>query len=135
MVDLLKLFANLINVCHDGIVDIFSAWGYSFSDKELHFIIIAIIGILIFFFTQIIFKWLSKYSVTAISFIYTFTVLVVIVFVIEIQQKITNKGHMEFADIAYGLYGFLCSFGLYLFVRGIIFAVKWLVNKIRQNKT
>ena len=120
MVEILKLVASFINDLHDKVLDIVSIAGYELNDKQLHFIFMALIGIVIFAFTQIIFKKLSKYSITAISFIYTLTVMVVIVFAIEIQQKITNRGNMEFADIAYGLYGFLYIFLVYLLFKFIL---------------
>ena len=46
-----------------------------------------------------IFKAMSKYSISILSFIYTFTVLIVIVFGIEIEQKITKRGK-------YGIFGY-----------------------------
>ena len=69
------------------------------------------------------FKYLVRYSLTAISFIYTFTVLVVLVFAIEIGQKLTGRGNMEFQDIVEGLWGFLVAFAIYL---GIVIVVRWL---------
>lgn len=133
MVELLKLSADFINDLHDHVLDIVGVAGYSFNDKQLHFIFMALIGIVIFGFTQLIFKWLSKYSVTAISFIYTLTVMVVIVFAIEIQQKLTNRGQMEFADIAYGLYGFLYVFCIYLFIKIIIKIIKHYMKKLNKK--
>ena len=91
MVALLKLIANIMNYAHDQIAEFIYSNGYNLTDKDLHFIVIAIAGALIFTFIQIFFKFISKYSITVISFIYTFTVLVVIVFAIEIQQKITDQ--------------------------------------------
>ncbi|MCF0148867.1 MAG: hypothetical protein HUJ77_10795 [Clostridium sp.] len=135
MVEILKLVASFINDLHDKVLDIISIAGYPLNDKQLHFIFMALIGIIIFGFTQIIFKKLSKYSITAISFIYTLTVMIVIVFAIEIQQKITNRGNMEFADIAYGLYGFLYIFLIYLLIKYIIKAIKILYKKYaKPNK-
>ena len=135
MVEILKLVASFINDLHDKVLDIVSIAGYQLNDKQLHFIFMALIGIIIFAFTQIIFKKLSKYSITAISFIYTLTVMVVIVFAIEIQQKLTNRGNMEFADIAYGLYGFIYIFLVYLLIKFIILAVKRVYKKYSsQNK-
>ncbi|HWQ42379.1 MAG TPA: hypothetical protein VN456_10155, partial [Desulfosporosinus sp.] len=64
-----------------------------------------------------------RYSLTAISFIYTFTILVVLVFAIEIEQKITGRGHMEFQDIVEGLWGFLVAFAIYL---GFVIIGRWL---------
>lgn len=133
MVELLKLTANFINDLHDKVLDIVIIGGYSLNDKQLHFIFMAIIGIIIFGFTQVIFKWLSKYSITAISFIYTLTVMIVIVFAIEIQQKLTNRGNMEFADIAYGLYGFIYIFCIYLFIKLIIILIKKLYTKYSRK--
>ncbi|MCI6690990.1 MAG: hypothetical protein MR510_00660 [Clostridium sp.] len=133
MVEILKLVASFINDLHDKVLDIVSIAGYELNDKQLHFIFMALIGIVIFAFTQIIFKKLSKYSITAISFIYTLTVMVVIVFAIEIQQKITNRGNMEFADIAYGLYGFLYIFLVYLLFKFILLAIKMLYKKYSQQ--
>ena len=132
MVEILKLTAKFINDLHDKVLDIVSIAGYQLNDKQLHFIFMALIGIIIFAFTQIIFKKLSKYSITAISFIYTLTVMVVIVFAIEIQQKITNRGNMEFADIAYGLYGFLYIFFIYLLIKFIIIAIKKIYKKMKK---
>ena len=134
MVVLLKLIANIINDLHDKVLDIVDIAGYSLNDKQLHFIFMAIIGITIFGVTQILFKKLAKYSITAISFIYTLTVMIVIVFAIEIQQKLTNRGNMEFADIAYGLYGFIYIFCIYLFIRLIIFSIEKLFKKLKRKK-
>ena len=120
MVEILKLIASFINDLHDKVLDMVGIAGYPLNDKQLHFIFIAVIGILIFAFTQIVFKKLAKYSITAISFIYTFTVMVVIVFAIEIQQKLTNRGNMEFSDIVYGLYGFIYV----LLIKLIVLAIK-----------
>ncbi|MGL5354377.1 MAG: hypothetical protein ACRDA5_13835, partial [Clostridium sp.] len=70
----------------------------------------------------------------AISFIYTFTVMIVIVFAIEIQQKLTNRGNMEFADIAYGIYGFLYIFAIYVVLKLMYKFVKKQVNKFRKSR-
>lgn len=134
MVEFLKLITRLINYSHDQIVDFMRACGFGLTDKDLHFIVIAIVGIFIFACVQFLFKFLAKYSITAISFVYTFTVLVVIVFAIEIQQKITGSGNMEFADILYGIYGFLSIFAIYLIIRGIIFGVGKLIEYCKKRK-
>ena len=43
-----------------------------------------------------------------------FTLIIVITFAIEIGQKVTNTGNMEFADIVFGVVGFIVMF---LFLR------------------
>lgn len=94
----------------------------------------AIIGISIFAVTQFIFKKLARYSITAISFIYTSTVMLVVVFAIEIQQKLTNRGNMEFADIVYGLYGFIYVFLIYLVIKLIVKFVKRQILKFKEKQ-
>jgi hypothetical protein len=133
MVEILKLIASLINDLHDKVLNIVSIAGYSLNDKQLHFIFMAFIGIGIFGVTQILFKKLAKYSITAISFIYTLTVMIVIVFAIEIQQKLTNRGNMEFADITYGLYGFIYVFLIYLLIKFIVILAKNICKKLRKK--
>lgn len=135
MVELLKLMAEVINNIHDAVIDVIKMGGYGVDDKKLHFISMAIIGIVIFTCTQLVFKKLAKYSITAISFIYTFTVMVVIVFGIEIQQKLTNRGNMEFADIAYGMYGFLYVFTIYLAIKTIVILSKKLFKRLEDKKS
>jgi hypothetical protein len=132
MVEIIKIFIAFINNLHDSIIHNDSF--FNFTDKQLHFIVIGIIGAIIFAITQSVFKKLAKYSITAISFIYTFTLLIVIVFGIEIEQKITKRGNMEFNDILAGLYGFLYLFAIYLFIRFVVYFVKkYILQKPTEN--
>jgi hypothetical protein len=117
MAEFIKIIAEIVNTLHDLLIKVFQALGFQLTDKELHFWIIGIIGIFNFFFVQAFFKWISEWSITALSFVYTFTVVLVIVFAIEIQQKVTGRGNMEFADAVMGIYGFLAFFGVYLAIR------------------
>lgn len=135
MVEVLKIIADVINNIHDIILDIVTVSGYEINDKKLHFIAMAIIGSIIFLVTQFIFKRLAKYSITAISFVYTFTVMIVVVFAIEIQQKLTNRGNMELADILYGIYGFIYVFAIYLAIKLIYRFTKKLVVNLKNTKS
>ncbi|WP_202708945.1 VanZ family protein [Sporosalibacterium faouarense] len=113
----IKMMAELVNLGHDMIQLILSIIGVQVSDKSLHFIIFGIIGMIMFLIVDITFKWISKWSITAISFIYTFTFLAIFALSVEIQQKITGRGNMEFNDIVAGILGFVTLFGAYAFVR------------------
>lgn len=123
----MKVIIDIINNIHDVIEKGIKRINPAINDKQLHFLIIGFVGIAIFFIVQAVFKRLSKISITAISFIYTFTVLTVIVFAIEIEQKITKRGNMEFGDITAGLTGFLYLFLIYVAIRLIIL----LFNKMK----
>ncbi|PLR91231.1 hypothetical protein [Bacillus sp. T33-2] len=124
MKEAIKLIAEFVNPLHDVPVVLSGALGFNLSDKDLHFWVIGVIGLVLFVMTEVIFKMLAKWSTTSIAFIYTVTVLLVIVFAIEIQQKITGRGNMEFADITIGLYGFFALALLYLLCKLFVRLVK-----------
>ena len=93
----------------------------SFSDKELHFIIIGGLGIALILVLHPLFLWLAKTGHTMIvSFLYVLTVILVLTFAIEIGQGFTGTGSMEFDDVIYGVGGFLIFFLIFLVIRAII---------------
>jgi len=93
---------------------------YHFSDKELHFLIIGILGMGFIFVIYPVFKWLAKRDhIMTITWIYVFTLIIVITFAIEIGQKVTGTGVMEFADIAFGVVGFLFMYIIFAVLRAI----------------
>ena len=126
---IIKLITSIVNNIHDLIIQLSSHLGFNFTDKQLHFIVIAIIGMFIYLITNQVFKVLAKYSISLLSFIYTFTVLLVIVFAIEIEQKITHRGNMEFNDIVAEVWGFLVVFFVYLLIVGLVYLFKKLIEK------
>ena len=93
----------------------------SFTDKELHFIIIGAFGIAMILVLHPIFLWLAKTGHTmVITFFYVMTVILVITFAIEIGQGFYGTGSMEFDDVYYGVAGFLVFFCIFIAIRGII---------------
>ena len=93
----------------------------SFTDKELHFIIIGALGVALILVLHPLFLWLAKTGHTMIiSFFYVLTVILVITFAIEIGQGYYGTGIMEFDDVVYGIGGFLVFFCVFLTIRGII---------------
>ena len=129
MKEIVIILAEIVNQIHDILVDMF---GLTMSDKELHFWVIGVIGMGTFFVVYFFFKLLEnmRWSTTIFSFIYTFTIMIVIVFAIELQQAITNRGNMEFADAVMGLWGFMVMF----FVYAIIALVIYLFIKFYKNR-
>jgi hypothetical protein len=108
--EFIKLTAEIVNQIHDFIELFTEKMGWDLTDKDLHFWLIGIIGVVLFLSIHPILKALASLSFTSVSFIYTFTILVVIVFALEIQQKITGRGQMEFEDAIVGLWGFFAMF-------------------------
>ena len=93
---------------------------YNLSDKELHFLIIGFLGMAFIFVVYPIFKWLAKRDhIMTIAWIYVFTLIIVITFAIEIGQKVSGTGTMDFADIAFGVVGFLCMYVVFAMIRGV----------------
>lgn len=130
MKEIIIILAEIVNDIHDLLVDMF---GLHMTDKQLHFWIIGVIGMVTFFIVHFFFKIIQKmkWSTTIISFIYTFTVMVVLVFAIELQQAITNRGNMEFADAVMGLWGFIMLFLIYAVIAIIVY---FLFKGFRKRK-
>jgi len=127
---LLYWAVEIIARIHNYLLKLNDAYEYNFTDKELHFLIIGALGMGMIFVIHPLFKWLVKHNhIMVISWIYVFTVIIVITFAIEIGQRVTNTGAMEFADIAFGVIGFLGMFLVFSVIRGIyhliLRGVKW----------
>ena len=124
MEEFIKLIVAIVNELHDIVITLMYSLGFSVTDKELHFWVIGLLGMAGFIVVQFLFRILANWSITAISFIYTLTVLLVVVFAIEIQQKITGRGNMEFADAVVGLQGFIVLFIIYVVIRLILIGIR-----------
>lgn len=133
MKEIIILITEIVNGIHDLLTDITESLGWNLTDKDLHLWVFGIIGILCFSFVHAIFKVISKYSITALSFFYTFTVLLVIVFAIEIQQKVTGRGEMSFDDAIISIWGFLVFFFVYLVLKGIVLYIKKLRKRTKDS--
>lgn len=116
---LLREMTLLMAQVHGMLMRINDGFELRLGDKDWHFIVMAIVAMLMFFVVHAVFKRLARWSITAVSFIYVFTVMAVLGFAIEIGQKITGTGNMDFADIVAGLYGVLAFFAVYSVYRFI----------------
>lgn len=130
---LLYYAVEIIARIHNYLLRLNDAYEYNFSDKELHFLIIGALGMGMIFVIHPLFKWLVKHNhIMVISWIYVFTMIIVITFAIEIGQRVTHTGSMEFADIAFGVFGFLSMFVVFSVIRGfyhlILRIVKWWIT-------
>lgn len=126
----LMYMIDFIYTAHNEILGLNDAYEYNFTDKELHFLVIGVIGMLMIWAVYPFFKWLAKHNhIMTITFIYVFTLVVVLTFSIEIGQKAGNNGSMEFADIVFGVVGFLAMFIVFAIVRGIFHLIIRLVKK------
>ena len=131
---LLYTMIGWIAKIHNYIMRINDKYEYNFSDKELHFIVIGLLGMAFIFVVYPVFKWLAKNNhVMVISWIYVFTLILVITFAIEIGQKVTNTGAMEFADIVFGVVGFLFMFLIFSVLREIYHLIRKAITYYREK--
>lgn len=135
MAEFLKIIAYVINGLHDLISVLAQRLKVDVTDKDLHFWVIGVIGILVFLITDSFFKRIAKWNISVVSFVYTLTVLVVFVFGLEIEQKITGRGNMEFKDVVYGLWGFISIFSVYFLARVALYLLNRLLSGKAKRRT
>lgn len=132
---LLRELTLIMAQVHDSLMRINDGFELRLGDKDLHFVIMALAAMLLFFLVHAVFRRLAKWSITAVSFIYVFTVMTVLGFAIEIGQRISGTGEMDFADIVAGLYGVLAFFAVYTAYRLLAMGVHVLLGKNRKPKS
>ena len=121
--------------CHNYLLKLNDAYEYNFSDKQLHFLVIGCIGMLVLLITYPIFRLLAKRKMyLTISGIYSFTVIIVLTLAIEIGQQLSHTGTMEFADIMYGVMGFLAIFGAAAIAKGVYLLLKYIIKQVKNSK-
>lgn len=130
---LLRELTLIMAQVHDSLMRINDGFELRLGDKDLHFVIMALAAMLLFFLVHAVFRRLAKWSITAVSFIYVFTVMTVLGFAIEIGQRISGTGEMDFADIVAGLYGVLTFFAVYTAYRLLVMGAHALLGKTRKS--
>ena len=125
---------GMISKIHDKIMQLNNAYETNLSDKELHFLVIGLLGLAMIFVVYPLFKYLAKKNKEmVIAWIYVTTVMIVITFAIEIGQKITGTGNMEFADIMFGVIGFFAMFAAFCFLRAIYHGILRLIRYLKEK--
>ena len=133
--ELLYQAVDWISMVHEKIIHLNDLYEGTLSDKELHFLVIGALGMLLILLIHPIFRHLARTNhVMVISWIYVFTLIIVITFAIEIGQRMTNSGDMEFADIVFGVGGFIVLFAVFALIRGVIMAAARLSRKRKAEK-
>lgn len=121
---------EMIARIHSYLLRLNDSYEYNFSDKELHFLIIGAMGMLLIFVVHPVFKWLVRTDhIMVISWIYVFTLIIVITFAIEIGQRVTHTGVMEFADIMFGVVGFISMFLVFSVIRAVYHGICRLIGR------
>ena len=133
MKEFLYKIVEYIAKIHSFIMRLNDRYEYNFTDKQLHFLVIEILGMAMIFVVYPLFKWLArKNHIMVIAWIYVFTLIIVITFAIEIGQKVTNTGNMDFADIVFGVVGFFVMFAIFALIRSIYHGILKLIDYFRK---
>ena len=127
MSEYLSLLVEYIAKAHDRILSLNDSYDWMLTDKQLHFVVMGLIGMAILLVVFPLFQILHKHLIV-VAWIYTFTVMVVLTFAIEIGQKISGTGNMEFDDIISGLAGFMAMFLVFAAIRGLFLLIAWLIR-------
>ena len=127
---IVDLLIDIIYKTHTYFLSMNDSFEAQLSDKQLHFLIIGLLGIGMLLVIYPLFKWMAKKNLTVlISWFYVFTVLVVITFAIEIGQWYSHTGVMVFNDILAGLVGYFAMSFIFLLVVTIIELIKSIFKK------
>ena len=119
---------------HKYIMTLNDSFETNFSDKELHFLVIGAIGLMLILLVYPLFKLLANRNrVLVITWIYALTVLVVLTFAIEIGQSVTGTGTMEFGDVMAGMGGFFAVSAVITALHLMLYTIRSLVRLIRSR--
>ena len=122
----LHMLVAWVSRIHGYILSLNDSFEYNFSDKELHFLVIGAVGLMLILLVYPVFKLLASHNrVLASAWIDVLTVLLVLTFAIEIGQSITGTGTMEFGDVVAGMGGFFA-------VTVVIVALHLLLRTVRS---
>ena len=123
-----KIISKIITIVtylHTEILGLNDSYELYLSDKELHFYVVAIFGFILLVVLFPLFNYLVKRKKTLyITWIYVFTFLLAFTLLIEVGQKLSGTGDMDYMDTVAGLVGFLL-------VSLIVFILRWLFMFIK----
>ncbi len=123
MGEFLRWGVQQVAAIHDLLLRVAHRTGLGLTDKDLHLLVMGVLGMVGFFVTYGAFRAIERRfadSALITAFVFTLTNLIVVAFAIEIGQRLSGTGAMEFLDIAYGLWGFVAMFTGFLVVLGCV---------------
>ncbi len=125
MARVLRMLVAWVSRAHSYILTLNDRFEYSFSDKELHFLVIGAIGLGLILLVYPVFRLLANHNkILAITWVYVLTVLLVLTFAIEVGQRITGTGTMDFTDVMAGMGGFFAVTAAIAVLHLLLWAIK-----------
>lgn len=131
----LRMLVAWVSHAHNYILSLNDRFEYSFSDKEMHFLVIGAIGLALILLVYPVFRLLANHNrVLAITWIYVLTVLLVLTFAIEIGQRFSGSGTMEFGDVVAGMGGFFAVTAVIMVLHLLLWTVKSIAKAVRRRR-
>ena len=116
-----RLYALVVFIAnvHDRLMTYNYMLSSPYSDKEMHFVVVAAFGVLFFLLVLPLFLFLTRHGrAELMAWLFTFMTILFVTFAIEEGQRLTDTGSFQLLDIVYGIMGFLavsvCAGLLYL---------------------
>ena len=124
--NILNKIITIITYFHTKILSLNDSYELYLSDKQLHFYVVAVLGLLLLLCLYPLFLYLVKRKKTLyITWFYVFTFLLAFTSLIEVGQKLTGTGEMDYMDTLAGILGFIG-------VSIIVFVIRWIYLLIRR---
>ena len=93
---------------HDRLWDLNTLQASPLDDKQMHFVVTAAFGLLLFLLILPVFRFLTKHGAAGLmAWLLAFMTVLFVTFAIEIGQHVTGTGGLELGDIVYSVVGFL----------------------------
>ena len=132
--DIIVKAVSLVTYMHGRILGINDSNELFLSDKELHFYTVAVFGVILLFCLYPLFRYMVKRNKTLlITWIFVFVFLVGFTLLIEVGQKLTGTGDMDYLDTMAGLLGFIIASVILLIIREIWLLLRLLFDKGKSN--
>ena len=128
--DWLYIIISKIAYIHDSIERFARTLPVRFTDKDLHFIVIGLFGLVLLVLVLPLFRALTRHGKSGLmAWLFTLSTVIMISFAIEIGQVTTGTGKMEMEDIVFGLLGFLAVSA----VVGLVYLLLCLILRILKS--
>ena len=132
--DILVKAVSLVTYMHSRILGINDSNELFLTDKELHFYTVAVFGVILLLCLYPLFKYMVKRNKTMlITWLFVFVFLTGFTLLIEVGQKLTGTGDMDYLDTVAGLMGFIVASAILLIVRELWLLLKFLFNRGKKN--
>ena len=120
MTQFLYYLVGKMAAVHDWLMSLNDSYGLFLTDKWLHFIVMGAVGLVLLLVIHPLFSKLAETDHTiVITWIYVFTLMVVLTFGIEIGQGVSGTGSVDLDDVVAGIAGFLAVFLVFAGIRAI----------------